>query len=335
MSLTTHLDNPRSPVRQLLEWATPLLKEAGGNSADARVAKKLLGIDKLPALVTPNEAGANPGTVGAAFDYWVRYHLGIPARTDLVAFTGASIVAKALVPSAAPAIISFFTNLDDLGQRLDLSKPLPEQTQMLLARYCVVLALFESVYRAGQLLWELPVTGPTGASTPETEPMLRAAKDSDVAAVIALGGANLPTMTSWRERVDSGATYIPNPTFAGSPSVGGADADLVLGDEVIEVKTVKDLSAATVRKALMQLVGYTLLDWDDASGIRQVGVFFARQGYRETWPLWSLLRPLGDRKLAWVVEGGQPEAAGVVHMLEELRNLMQQVCSGGEVLLVD
>lgn len=332
MSLTSHLDDPKSPVRRYLEWTTPLLSDASGTSAEARVAKKLLGIDKLPGLVTPNEAGANPGTVGAAYDYWVRYHLAVPDWRKLVAFIGASVVAKGVLPGSAPAIAAFFMNLNRLATRLDLTRPIPEAEEILLARYCVVLALFESVYRSGQLLWDLPTIG-TGTSEPEpeTEPMLQAARTAEVTAVLNLGRATQDTVATWRHNLAEGLSYTPNPTFDGSLHVGGADADIVLGDQIIEFKAVKELTPAAVRKALLQLVGYVMLDWGDSNHIRRVGVFFARHNYLDTWPLSALIRPPGDRQLAWMAEGDEPDEATVLARLQTLRGGMKRLVSGEAV----
>lgn len=74
-----------------------------------------------------------------------------------------------------------------------------------------------------------------------------------------------------------------NPTFGeGSHLVGGGDADIVVDDLLIEIKTLKEskLSAETLR----QLVGYAVLanafGVDDCPGtrIRRLGVLFARSG---------------------------------------------------------
>ena len=83
-----------------------------------------------------------------------------------------------------------------------------------------------------------------------------------------------------------GATL--GPTFAGSSYVGGADADLIVRNWLLDIKTTvqprRDLPI-TVR----QLIGYALLDWDDEYGIEEVGVYFSRQGKFISWKLDELI----------------------------------------------
>ena len=91
--------------------------------------------------------------------------------------------------------------------------------------------------------------------------------------------------------ISGSVPYFANPMFAGSIAIGGADADFVIGDTLFELKAIKALAPAAVRKALQQLVGYCLLDLDDRYGIRSVGVYFVRQEWVCSWPLWRLVFP--------------------------------------------
>jgi hypothetical protein len=76
-----------------------------------------------------------------------------------------------------------------------------------------------------------------------------------------------------------------NPTFGlASAMVGGADADLVIEDVLIEIKTVKNLSLEYDDFA--QLIGYyTLSQIDEIDGaspqheIKRLGVYFSRYAY--------------------------------------------------------
>ncbi len=77
------------------------------------------------------------------------------------------------------------------------------------------------------------------------------------------------------------------PTFAGSVAVGGADADLILGRTLLEVKTVR--SASLAKRDLQQVVTYSLLDWDDQFGLDEVAMLAARHGVLVRWPLEELV----------------------------------------------
>ncbi len=81
-----------------------------------------------------------------------------------------------------------------------------------------------------------------------------------------------------------------NPTFGeASTLVGGADADLVIDDTLIDIKTTKHLKLR--RKDFHQLVGYYLLfrlggltDAPVEPDIKRLGIYFSRQGKLVTFP---------------------------------------------------
>lgn len=72
-----------------------------------------------------------------------------------------------------------------------------------------------------------------------------------------------------------------NPNFGASPFLGGADADLILGKRLIDIKTVKKAEAS--RQYLWQLAGYVLSDLENLYEIEEVGFYFARHGLECTW----------------------------------------------------
>ncbi len=81
-----------------------------------------------------------------------------------------------------------------------------------------------------------------------------------------------------------------NPVFHASELIGGADADLVLGDAIVDVKVTKDPKAW--RAYFNQLIGYYLLyrlggfaDVRRQPVIRKLAVYFARYGELVTWLL--------------------------------------------------
>lgn len=91
-----------------------------------------------------------------------------------------------------------------------------------------------------------------------------------------------------------GAVFIA-PTFAGSSALGGAEADVIAGGALIDVKATKDLNLRL--RDLHQIVGYALLDWDDQYGITAVGILAARQGRLITWPLSDLLAAMAGHPM--------------------------------------
>ena len=89
-------------------------------------------------------------------------------------------------------------------------------------------------------------------------------------------------------KAKEGEEVLPGPSFDGSGYVGGADADLIIGERLYDVKTTiyprRDLP-----DSIRQLIGYTLLDWYDEYKIREVGIYFSRQGERVAWELEELI----------------------------------------------
>jgi hypothetical protein len=84
------------------------------------------------------------------------------------------------------------------------------------------------------------------------------------------------------------------PDFTGSPDVGDADADLILGGLLIDVKGT--VTPSRLRKPeFYQLLGYALLDYDDEYGIDRLGFYLSRFGRLITWPLGEYLGMLGGR----------------------------------------
>jgi hypothetical protein len=103
----------------------------------------------------------------------------------------------------------------------------------------------------------------------------------------------LYTIIPWDDFVPREQIYL-NPGFGpGSILIGGADADVVVDDTVIDIKTIKKqtLEIETVR----QLVIYGLLarrfglNGGAPLQIQNIGVYFARAGELRVWPLTDAL----------------------------------------------
>jgi len=74
-----------------------------------------------------------------------------------------------------------------------------------------------------------------------------------------------------------GAFFISNPSFSGDFLVGGADGDWFIDDTLFDFKVVDKISAPWVRKVLMQLLGYLILDLDNDYQAKHIGIWLPRQ----------------------------------------------------------
>ena len=88
-----------------------------------------------------------------------------------------------------------------------------------------------------------------------------------------------------------------NPTFGlASELVGGADADLVIDDTIIDIETTKNLTLD--RRAFNQVLGYYILHQiSGVSGlspkptITKIAIYFPRFGYLHVMPISELINP--------------------------------------------
>lgn len=96
-----------------------------------------------------------------------------------------------------------------------------------------------------------------------------------------------------------------NPSFNASILVGGADADIVLDDMLIEIKTVKRFCVS--RQHLNQLIGYYILDCiagideiTKPSSINKIGIYFSRYGYFWSARIEDLISPeMTEKMIFW------------------------------------
>jgi hypothetical protein len=158
MSLTSRLNDSKSPVRRFLSERFPntrsVIRECRNTITNAETIR--------PTMPVPWS------TLGIALDYRLRYYFGLTPARDLVAWAGAkrvsdddiwedvgigsyAIKARPNEPSLPrTAIESFFQELDEVLPELrPAGRQLDRQQEETLSRYCIVLALFEEVSRAG------------------------------------------------------------------------------------------------------------------------------------------------------------------------------------------
>lgn len=295
MSLTSELDRPGGLLGRYLRERFPLLRLVQGPYREAAAA--------LVPLLPPEGARIAYGTVGTAFDWRVRFLLH-PQPDLRLAFLGAGLLgrrwmalagelagevggslhlrlggsgpgaAAAATPATAPAA----------GGPVDRER---------LVRACYALALFTEVLRAGPLpgspLGLLPATA-------TVDDLLALAGDGEVVDLLALTEAARESLLP-AVAIRGGPLRL-GPTFAGSLEVGGADADLIAGGLLLELKVqlgdkTKDGRRCSLeRRTLFELLGYLLLDYDDAYQVDTLGVYSARWRYLVTWPVGELLAEL-------------------------------------------
>lgn len=340
-SLTREIEKTQSPVRRFLNQFTVGLKEV----------QRCYRQDAPSIAVEPvSNQDANPGTLGTAVDWLLRF-LVCPSPDLVLPMMGAAryVGPKLLAP------------LVDLAERLDVdpslwtprlktwrsdpqdwiwesswldklrelehrhSDPVPAETGFvgpiegssiepgLLARGCWALALATELFRAGPIA----LNGPLGrlAYPATVEDLLELAPP---AAIAQLAGFRtvfeavlLPQLAERKGR------WVIGPTFTRSKLLAGADGDLAAAGLLLELKTSKNLSLALVD--VLEVVGYALLDFEDRYRIDTLGVFNARYAKLATWGLQDLLAELAGQQV------------DVADVRADFRRLLEHQYSGPEV----
>jgi hypothetical protein len=186
-------------------------------------------------------------------------------------------------PTGAGGVPEFMTRLRTyLTRYVPLGHCAPSlAAETALGRACWVLNAWEGAYRAGGALdmdfaaedvTELLNLAPAGVLTELLALITRAHTSGALAELRALAGTPAPG----RALGIAGPVFVPH----------WADGDLLIGDTLIDVKTVMHARGHDRTAGwLQQLLAYTWLDVADRYRIRRVGLYLARHGRLITWPI--------------------------------------------------
>lgn len=216
-----------------------------------------------PLLCPP--LGANPGLVGTAFDYALRF-LVQGLNPHLMAVRSMVVARIAAFEMDRKRVLSEVNAAEKTLQEVADGLPFGERH----ARAAVVLASYEVVARTGRY------QDLAGAAPPEAW--------QDVWAMIQA----VPPATFQAE-----SQLLLNPHFAAARRFGGADADLLLDDLLVEVKATRHLTLEAAY--VQQLTAYLVLDrLGGMSGsdrpVRRLGVYYARHGVLHLMPVHEVFR---------------------------------------------
>jgi hypothetical protein len=308
MSLTTHLNNPSSPVGQFIRERFP---------QTFNITKMTNSQLRSSDTIFPASHPWPYDKIGIAIDYRIRYSFAITPSQQLVAWAGLGELAfkpleneddivipwedipqGLLIPASDgldffagaaqgpyrwEIIETFFNRLDEMlvtiqpvGRRLTMDE------ERIMARYCFILALFEEVYRSNRYK-----DGPLFVPSPKQsiDELLAIPEDAWIDDLSKLSLRFYDTCHQLLSR-----PFVLNPTFLGSRDVGGADADLIVDSCLIEIKTSKLTKIDP--DWLRQLAGYLLLDYNEEHHIQSLGIYMARQGLLFRWSVDEFLATL-------------------------------------------
>jgi hypothetical protein len=267
----------------------------------------------IPAIAARSERGhyrANSWqTIGTAIDYRLRLAFAADAVTHSPAVTSAVTYARATARCKGGTDADTYRNIAELGREMllrlesvtrannpaDREKPLVASgaAEEHLCRLCYVAAWYDALYRAGDLNDDrTKVLGFIASNSSSLDEMLDSLPRSAVSNMIELvrcaAGGEIAGLRA------SAKGIVTAPCFTGSPDVNGADADLVADDLLLEIKTYRNPSDY-LREHLRQLLGYTLLDYNDAYRLQRVGLHYTRHAHLICWDVAQLIRALGSQ----------------------------------------
>lgn len=296
MSLTSELKDAESPLSAFMSAQFPVVREL---SAAFRAVRP----NDAEALHPPVEAGTRVawGTLNAAIDHRLRYAFSdscaLPETVErgiAGAFRIAAPGAGAALRQAGDELSLLLRELIAAEQPASRSRPLvlPMAAEARLARLCYAMAWFEEVYRTRRLWLGTPLGDARPGFT--VKDMLAAVPAYAVEDLIAQAEIASGALRKLRA-VCPPAEVHAGPDFAGSPDVGGADADLIVGGLLIDIKGT--IAPSRLRKPeFYQLLGYALLDYDDEYRIGGLGFYLARFGRLITWPVDEYVALLGSSR---------------------------------------
>ena len=274
MSLTRELNKKQSPFRQLVEGCAPALAIAGGRSPEGKWVAERLGfydlvkarsLAPLPDGVT--DARRHSPTVGMAFDIRTRMMLGQFEPRRSASAMGIDVFNHLLAP-----ILPNGQHISDvLGDAFLEAEWLTRDGDDVDQDYAsIVFAWCESIYRAGgrAIRSSLGERLSAARNVDEVYDSIPPLMLEDLAR---LRIVNQRQIKHWRLHMRHGAFFISNPSFSGDFLVGGADGDWFIDDTLFDFKVVDKISAPWVRKVLMQLMGYLILDLDNDYQAQRIG----------------------------------------------------------------
>jgi len=202
------------------------------------------------------------------------------------------------------AATQFFEQLENELRRIQpIKRRLANDDEEVMARYCIILALYEEFARSGYGFLSPLYTKPN-----TLEGLLSVAEGHWVQDMCSLSHRFYDAFADLFDKPN----IVLNPTFAGSRDVGGADADLIVDGCLIDIKTT--ISPKLDKLWVYQLLGYTLLDYSDLERIRSVGILYTRQGILIQWSLEELFS---------IIYGGS-QKCDLSALRQEFRNVLEE-----------
>lgn len=266
MTLKRELEDSQSPIRAWLATHMPGLPKAMRSSWVAAMPA---------ACVVPTPTGQPADVLGHAISERIVWEY-----TPLAGRATRTVHGSGLLSSRG-ASKAFIDQLNAVAS----SRANGDQART--ARTACVLGLLDRATRTGLTdeTWYVPLLA--AKNLDEALASVPAEWAADVATVADLALPQLAHLTGH---------VIAGPVFAGSNLVDGADADLIIGNTLVEIKAIKPRELKL--RDLQQVVAYALLDTDDKYQLSNIAILSARYGTLVTWQLDEIISEASQHQLS-------------------------------------
>lgn len=243
--------------------------------------------------------------MGTAFDYLLRVYLSrlnnIPIK-KLVADGSLNLIGSLNLPNKNLLYDDLERYIEEFREHY-MKYIVHGRFNRELFKSCLVLAQIDVIYRAGIVPPDLGVVNE--ADIDDLQNLIGLVKERDF---------------------KSNKICLLNPTFGvASILVSGADADLVLDNNLIDIKTTKNLRFDT--DMFNQLIGYYLLyklggfDCEEKVHIDNLGIYFSRHGILYSFPIENVLK---EEKMDYYLKFVKEKAEEKFNGLNGLREIIQE-----------
>ena len=233
----------------------------------AFVTHQNLALVNRPPLVVEN---ADPALVGSSFGYMFRWQMNALNPDRSIAVEGARKL-----------------NAEKVARRMitDGNKQ-PE----LRPSYAVALGLFEGAYRHNIHPWL------AAWQSTEFSHLLPSMEDESIKLSMLDVSRLAETITGVWHGIRG--AFVDHPTFDGSPDVGGADAQAIMGDMLIDVRCSRKREPFSMSDLYQQFM-YCVLDYSDQYKLKRIGWYFVRQQALLVVPLDRIVRDMEKARKDW------------------------------------
>lgn len=216
----------------------------------------------------------NSATVGTAFDYMIRFKLEKNKNVKEISFLAKEVYMH-LKNQTSRFDNNFFFAIEQLNSYLN-----GIETEYYIESI-IYFSLFDKLFRNGDM-----------------EDLLKVTEIKNIKQIFNPVYQDLVELNKSIKKIKenfNGNYFILNPSFSQSNKIGGADADIIMDDILIDIKTIT--VAKITKEMIAQLIGYYILAKKDNLKINKIGIYFSRYEKLQIYNISEIITPENLEKI--------------------------------------